>query len=940
MTGPLLTTKLYIPSIRPRLISRPRLAERMSEGMHRKLTLISAPAGFGKSTLLSEWAVCCRRPVAWLSLDKGDNDPVRFLVYLMAALQGIAPDFGKRALSALQSPKPPPVASVLEGLINELAAISDPFVLVLDDYHVVETESIHGTLTFLLDHQPPQMHLALSTRTDPPLPIARLRGRGHLTELRQNDLRFTLEETTQFLKDAMGLQLSIDDVAALASRTEGWIAGLQMAAVSMQGRDDPAGFVQAFSGSHRHVLDYLVEEVLMGQPDSVQNFLLQTAILDRLTAPLCDAVCTYGTAVCSEGTGSSSFGIAVLAGRAGQRGDDRNQVAPTATPLSPPASSQEILEYLDRANLFVVPLDQERLWYRYHHLFADLMRQRLQQTQPDAVPDLHQRASTWYEQQGLIAEAIGHALSAKDSMRALQLVEQGAEAAVMRSEIATLQGWLEALPDEMVRARPMLCIYHTWALLLSGSPVEVAEARLQDAADADPDGSVAGEVLAVRALIATYQRKTRLSAELSRRALALLPEDSLFFRSFIAGCLGYSTLYSGDLVDARNALEESVRLSQRAGNLLNTVLALCHLGDVSMLEGHLHEGKAFYERALALAVDDRGQREPIAGLALIGLGQLLTLQYNLKDATGHVVEGIRLINRWGQAGAIGGYLGLARIGKAQGDLEAAHEAIQAAERLATEFDAMKEDDEYVAVEKAGMWLAQGDVEAVSLWLEESGLDDDVSLYLHEEDGSEPVPFNRLLRYMLVVRVHMARGRPHEALRVLRPLRHIVETSGWTLYSVRLMILESLVLHQQGNIPEALLHLERALSLSKPEGLMYIFIEEGAPMVELLRHAASRGIFPDYASNLLAHFEVKPDEAYPAPNLSTPPPQIQPLVEPLTERELDVLRLLATPLSTAEVADRLFVTVSTVRSHTKSIYAKLSVHRRLEAAVRAQELKLI
>lgn len=692
-----------------------------------------------------------------------------------------------------------------------------------------------------------------------------------------------------------------------------------MAAVSIQGRDDPADFVRTFAGSHRYVLDYLVEEVLIQQPAIIQTFLLQTAILDRLTGPLCDAV---------------------LGGEAGQPMSEDDQPSLAPSPLRAPASSHEILEFLDRMNLFVVPLDEERRWYRYHYLFADLLRRRLQQTQPDSVRALHHRASIWCEQQGLMAAAIGHALSAEDFQRALQLVERGAESTMMRSELATFQGWLEALPETLIRTRPILWVYQTWALLLSGSPVEVAEARLQDAVDADPDGSLAGEVLAVRALIATYQRRTAQSAELSCRALELLPEDRLFFRSFIAGYLGYDALYSGDLVAARRALEETVSISQRAGNLMNTVLALCHLGDVSMLEGRLHEGMAFYEQALTLAVDDRGQREPIAGLALIGLGQVLILQQDLKNAARHLAKGIELIKQWGEAGAIGGYVGLARIRRVLGDLEGAHEVIQAAERVATRFDAMTADDEYVASEKARLWLAQGDIEAALRWIKEQDLDGEISLYRREKNGSDRVPFNRLAGYTIAARVRMAQDRPDEALQLLRPLGQMVETAGWKLLVGGLLILESLALHMQGNIPEAMNPLARALALAEPEGCVAFFIEEGAPMAELLRHAASRGISPEFASYLLARLETKLSATPPSPRSPMPPARTQPLVEPLTERELEVLRLLAAPLSTAEIAAELSISVGTLRSHTKRIYAKLNVHRRSDAAQRGRELKLI
>jgi LuxR family maltose regulon positive regulatory protein len=652
MATPLLTTKLYIPPVRPGLVSRPRLIERLNEGLHRKLTLISAPAGFGKTTLLSEWVhrrseVTPPLPVAWVSLDEGDNDPTRFLAYVIAALQtlalsqveGIEANIGKGALGALQSPQPPPMESVLTALINEIVTIPDSFALVLDDYHMIEAQPIHDALTFLLDHLPSQMHLVIASRADPPLPVARLRGRGQLTELRVDDLRFTPDEVAEFLNRIMGLGLSVDDITALDSRTEGWIAGLQMAAVSMQGRENISGFVAEFTGSQHYILDYLIEEVLQRQSESVQSFLLQTSILERMSGPLCDAI---------TGTGNS----------------------------------HAMLEHLEHANLFVFPLDDNHHWYRYHILFADLLRQRLHRAQPDLVPTLHRRASEWYEQNGHTAAAIDHALSAGDPERAAHLIEQAAESMMMRSEIATLQSWVEALPDEMVRARPTLCVFHTWALMLSGHPLEVAEARLQDAVEADAAGSVSGEVMAVRALIATYQGKTRQSIELAHQALELLPEESLSLRSLVAGFLSLNYFYSGDVVAARQALDETVRIGQRAGNVMNTVLALCHLAELSIIQGQLHEGRAFYEQALELAIDEQGQgqRQPIAGIALIGLGRLLLEWNDLDGATRHLVEGIELIKKWGEAGAINGYIGLACVKQAQGDVEGAREAIQTAQQ--------------------------------------------------------------------------------------------------------------------------------------------------------------------------------------------------------------------------------------------------------------------
>ena len=522
MATSLLTTKLYIPPIRPdpsrelraRLVSRPRLIERLNAGLHRKLTLISAPAGFGKTTLVSAWIHSAGESTehgvgskqeqasdspptpysllptprfAWLSLDEGDNDPARFLAYLVAALQtltqagasvrsevkGIEAHIEAGVLAALQSPQPPLTESVLTALINEIAALASPgdregrpYILVLDDYHLVTAQPIHDGLTFLLDHLPPNLHLVVATRADPPLPIARLRGQGQLTELRQSDLRFTADEAAAFLNTLMGLNLSPGDIAALEARTEGWVAGLQMAALAIQARLSPAqlsmreqkdvaGFIRAFTGSDRHILDYLAEEVLQRQPEGIQTFLLQTSILDRLTGPLCSAVSRISESA-SQRTGES--------------------------PTRPLADSQAILEYLEHNNLFVVPLDNERRWYRYHRLFADLLRSRLRRAHPDLVPILHRRAGEWFEGNGLTAPAIGHMLRAGDFERAAGLIEQIAEATLMRSELATFLGWVDALPDELVRDRPSLCVFQAWALLLAGRPLDAVEARLQDAA--------------------------------------------------------------------------------------------------------------------------------------------------------------------------------------------------------------------------------------------------------------------------------------------------------------------------------------------------------------------------------------------------------------------------------------------------------------------------
>src|ERR671914_935160 len=434
MSTPILTTKLYIPPPQPKVVLRPRLIECLNEGLDRKLSLISAPAGSGKTTLLSEWLAGRSQPAAWLSLDEGDNDPTRFLAYLVAALRTIAPNIGEGLLGALQSPQPPPTESVLTALLNEITTVPDKFVLVLDDYHVIDARPVDDALAFLIEHLPPRMHLVIATREDPNLPLARLRVRGQLSELRAADLRFTPEEAAEFLKEVMGLDLSAEDIAALETRTEGWIAGLQLAALSMRGREDVPRFIRAFAGDNRYIVDYLGEEVLQRQPERIRSFLLQTSILERLSGPLCDAVTDQ-----EEG--------------------------------------REMLEALERGNFFVVPLDDKRQWYRYHHLFADVLHAHLMAEQPDQVPTLHRRANERDEQNGLPAQANRPALAAEDFERAADLVELAVPAMRRSRQEATLLGWLKALPDELLHCRPVLGVAYAHMLLASGE-FEGVEDRL------------------------------------------------------------------------------------------------------------------------------------------------------------------------------------------------------------------------------------------------------------------------------------------------------------------------------------------------------------------------------------------------------------------------------------------------------------------------------
>src|SRR5437588_1261109 len=580
MPTPILATKLYLPRLRPNVVSRPRLLERLNEGLHRKLTLIAAPAGFGKTTLISAWVEGIERPrarTAWLSLDEGDNDPARFLAYLVAALQTIAAHIGEGVLGMLQSSQPPPPEAMLTALLNEITTLPDNFVLVLDGYHVIDAKPFDMALTYLVEHLSPQMHLVIATREDPQLPLARLRARGHLTELRAADLRFSVSEAAEFLSQVMGLSLSAADIAALEDRTEGWIAGLQLAALSLQGHQDVAGFIRAFAGDHRYIVDYLVAEVLQRQPAPVRSFLLQTAILDRLSGSLCDAV-----------TGQ-------------EEGNAR-------------------LEALERGNFFVVPLDDQRHWYRYHHLFAEVLSALLRAEQPEQVATLHRRASAWYEQHGSAADAIRHALAAEDFARAADLVEMALPAMLRSRQEATLLGWLKALPDELVHVRSVLSVGYAGALLVSGE-FEGVEARLRDAErwlDTTADRTelafassaemvvvdeaefrrLPGQIAVYRAAQAQAVGDVANTMKYARRALDLVPEDDHLGRGSAAGFLGLAYWTSGDLEAAHRSYAECMVLVQRAGHISDAIGCSIALADIRISQGRLREAMSTYERGL------------------------------------------------------------------------------------------------------------------------------------------------------------------------------------------------------------------------------------------------------------------------------------------------------------------------------------------------------
>jgi LuxR family maltose regulon positive regulatory protein len=948
LTLPLLTTKIHIPPVRSGLVSRPALLRRLDEGLAHKLVLISAPAGFGKTTLAGEWArqmrahTPARLQVAWLSVDEADNDPARFIAYLVAALRAALEPAWQDVLEELPTSQVPPQEEVLTGLINQVAAIPQQLALVLDDYHLITAQAVHDALVFLLDHLPDNFCLIIASRSDPPLPLPRLRARGQLLELRQADLRLTPEETAAFLNQVMGLGLSPEDVTALEARTEGWVAGLQMAALAMRGltaQGAPAApethvertslpaksarseFVRAFTGSHRFILDYLMEEVLEQQPPEIQEFLLTTSLLRRLSGPLCDF---------------TRFGEAETA-RSGEPG-------PAGMTPAGHADSRSILESLDAANLFIVPLDDERRWYRYHRLFSDLLRKRLRQTHPDLVPVLHRRASEWHEVQGMVAAAIDHALAAEDFERAADLIEGSVEATFMRSEVVTFLHWMERLPDEWARTSSTLCFYHAWAILMSGGPMEVAEQRLQDVAclqeAAGGEGLMPGRMAALRAYTALFRADTARSAELCREALETLPESDLFLRGIVGWLLSLSALYDGDLEDAEQVLQDLARKGQEVGNPLTAVTALCYQARLQVRAGHLHRAGEILERALQLGTDPQGRQLPIASEALIGLGGLWGEWNDLEAAESYLLESIELAKRWSELASFDAYIPLVRIRTARGDLEGAREAMATAQQIALRSELTEVDDFVVDLQRALFSVTAGDLEGATRWAEGRGL-------LPGAAGEpEPIPAasldllrERMLKYeqIVLVRLLIAQGRAAEALELLdRLLVQARELSRVDLI-IEVQILSARAWQAAGNDDQAMGALAEALSLAEPGGWVLTFLDEGPAMANLLRHAASLGISPAYVASLLAAFDaVGPDEGA----TERPARPTQPLVEPLSERELEVLRLLSAGLSNPEIAEQLYIAVSTVRSHCKSIYGKLNVHKRWDAVHRAQELGLL
>jgi LuxR family maltose regulon positive regulatory protein len=899
----LLTTKLYVPRSRMTLVTRPALFERLQEGLQGKLTLVSAPAGFGKTTLVASWVRQTGFPAAWLSLDSADNDLSRFLAYLAAALQTVDDSLGEEMMSAVEGNQPVQIPELLAGLLNEIEQMGRPLVLVLDDYHLITQEEVHTAVRFLIDNLPASMHLIISTREDPPWPLARLRVGGQLSEIRGRDLRFTLEETAEFCNKVMGLAMSPQDISALDSRAEGWVAGLQMAALSMHGQGDVSRLVAGFSGSNRYVLEYLLEEVLSHQPPPVQRFLLQTAVLDRLCAPLCDVILEGQEIVHLEDAGSAAAGSA----------------------------SQALLERLEAANLFITSLDENRYWYRYHNLFAGLLRARLGQTDPDQVSLIHRRAAKWLAARGLVEEAIGHALEAGDFDLAAGLLEREGIDLVSRHKMVSLARWLEALPQGAIDSRPWLCIFMAYTRhwlgdrqYALGACLDQAERALEITPPAEES-----ERRRIRGYIASLRAQDALSAgnavpriiEQANLALELLPPGDLMGTE--AGVsLGGAYWMQGDARASERAFAAGRDTSIRCGKYLMAVPTATYAGWQQMKQGRLQEAQGSFEQALSWATRETGKTVPVGGFPMLRISDLRYEWGDLAGAEEMARQARELCLRLSQADVVvdaHATLGL-RLW-ANGRFQEAWFCIEQGDEAARDHS----PDAFLLTRldtcRVYLWLAEGGLDKARAWLAAGG---------PHADG--PLSFFHDLHHLLAVRILLEDGRPREALALALRIAAAAERGNWVGEQMKALTLAAAAAQLLEETDQALAYLSRALQLGANGRFVRTILDQGPLVAGLLRRLdPAAGVPAAYLDHLRAASAVKPASR-------TEPTQA--LVEPLSDRELEILDLIALGLSNQQIATRLVLSLATVKWHASNIYGKLGVSNRSQAVVKARELGVI
>lgn len=892
----ILQTKLTPPSVRADRIHRPRLTQRFSASLDRPLTLVCAPAGYGKSTLLGEWCVsesASGVAFGWLSLDEDDNDPVRFLTYLISAFANASDIDADEMLAWLRSPQPPPPKSIVTALLSRLEAFPHPIAVVLDDYHVVTDQAVHESVSYLLAHLPARMHIVVISREDPPFPLSRLRGRGQLSEIRADDLRFTLEEAGQLLEQMLGVELSAEQVRNLDAHTEGWIAGLQLAGLAMKGRENVAGFIRAFAGSHRFILDYLTEEVLSRQPEPIQSFLLQTSVLNRLCGELCDAV-----------TGRSD--------------------------------GQNMLEQIERGNLFLIPLDDARYWYRYHHLFGDTLRRHLQKASPNLVVDLHRRASQWFEQNGWVVESLEHALLSQDTQQAARLVQQTVEEITLAGQAQTILRWMNTLPEPVVRTHPRLCISYA-AVLMFTHQLEASELWLQAAQQAIyPDEeteeakAIAGWAAVIRADIARVTGDLARAVVLAQQAITLLPANEALPRAVGVMNLAHSYLSDGDVTSSvEETSEEALAALRRIGNLFATMISITNLARLQMLQGRLRQAEITFALAEHIAPGNGRVEQLLNGAAFhVGLGTVFYERNVLEAAEQHLEMGIDLVQGTLSVDAdvvTAGYVTLAKLRLIQGDLSSGLASLDEFAELARVRQFYPPLIAQGAATRALLWLAQGNLSEATRWAAESGLDAD------DTDLTYP----REREYLTLAHVLIAGGKFADARRLLNRLQQDAEHKGRMLTVIEILVLNALAWHGSGDFEQAVTALAQAVTLAEPEGYIRIFVDRGAAVVELLRQVRMRSVKPQYVTNLLDAFD------HPAARVPTAAePQGANDFERLSEREMEVLRLIADGASNREIADALFISIGTVKRHISNICLKFGTHSRTQAIATARKLNLL
>ncbi len=891
LAGSLLATKLFVPAVRSKQVSRPRLNEKLNGGLDKALILVSAPAGYGKTTLVSSWLHDVGVPSTWFSLDEDDNEPRRFLQYLVAAIQKVVPTVPNDAVQMLQDNTPVAIQTLLTVLINEISTQSKPFLLVMDDLHVIHAQLVLDALGFLLENIPPELHVVLLSRTDPPLQLARLRARNQVLDIRAEHLRFVTQEVATFLQDVMEIRLAEEDLARLETRTEGWIAGLQLAALSLRGSKDAHGFVTEFASRQDYMVDYLVQEVLNVQPGPLRSFLLQTSGLGRMCGALCDAI-----------------------------------LEPTAEGATP---SQSMLETLDQMNLFVMPLDDERQWYRYHHLFADVLHKHIRQLDRALAQRLNTRAAAWYEANGYLPEAIHQSIQAGDHDNAARLIEQNGCLLIIRGEVLTLKSWLDAVEGSRGH-RAWFSVYRGWIAALTGD-ADCMEEHLRQAehlAAAEPVGAdhstPLGTILAARAHNANLQGQAATAASLAQQALRYFTATdptTCSLRVVAISLLGDASVLTGDFDVAWNAYNEAARVIRSVGDVHLDIVLNSNLAHILVEQGELRRAAQFHHETLRLAALPHGGIAPTGGRACIELSQICYERNELTEAAERAELGLALCRPWGSRDmeAVGLVI-QARLSAIRGNATAASGLMQEAEQLVTDYRLGPINTGWIRSALARLWLAQGEISRVSDLVAEFGIAPDAEISYF----SEP-------EFIILLRLLLVQGDQEAALRLARRMLARTEAAGRNGRTIELLVLQTLALQAQDQTDAALACLGRALSLARPERYVRSFLDEGEGLIKLLYLAKMRGVESGYAAELLSAAQEGGGAQIPARQL---------LAQPLTGREIEVLKLIDRGCSNQDIAAELYISLATVKRHISNIYTKLDARTRTQALSRSRELGLL